>query len=176
MDFEDRPLQRQGHHQAHVDDITLRTADDFHPFDVNNPFDVGPSDGIESGDFNELDIGIDWGGGDANGIDTNDKSDMLSLDESVGVGRDAGQHRDSLGPELLKHDMLIDSDLLSHASKSRANSEQPFEMAMDMDVDMNLGIGFDDIPLDIMENTPGQTRSSSRACESPSLMGDTILR
>ena len=171
MDFEDRPLQRQGHHQAHVDDITLRTADDFHPFDVNNPFDVGPSDGIESGDFNELDIGIDWGGGEeANGIDPNDKLDMISLDESVGVGRDAGQHRDSLGQDLLaRHDMLVDPDLLSHASKSRDNSEQPFDAAMDVDVDMNLGIGFDDIPLDVMENTPGQTRSSSRACESLSL-------
>ncbi|KAF8813602.1 hypothetical protein BYT27DRAFT_7180353 [Phlegmacium glaucopus] len=163
MDFEDRPLQRQGHHQAHVDDITLRTADDFHPFDVNNPFDVGPSDGIESGDFNELDIGIDWGGGEEpNGIDANDKSDMISLDESVGVGRDAGQHRDSLGAELLaRHDMLLDPDLLSHASKSRENSEQPFDTAMD--VDLNLGIGFDDMLLDVMENTPGQTRSSSRA-------------
>ena len=169
MDFEDRPLQRQGHHQAHVDDITLRTADDFHPFDVNNPFDIGPSDGIESGDFNELDIGIDWG--EANGVDANDKLDMISLDESVGVGRDAGQHRDSLGQELLaRHDILIEPDLLSHASKSRENSEQPFDMAMDVDVDLNLGIGFDDVPLlDVMENTPGQTRSSSRACESLSL-------
>ena len=177
MDFEDRPLQRQGHHQAHVDDITLRTADDFNPFDVNNPFDVGPSDGIESGDFNELDIGIDWGGEDANRIDASDKSDMISLDESVGVGRDAGQHRDSLGQDLLaRHDMLLDPDLLSHANKSRDNSEQPFDAAMDMnvdmnlDVDMNLGIGFDDIPLDVMENTPGQTRSSSRACKSLSLI------
>ena len=170
MDFEDRPLQRQGHHQAHVDDITLRTADDFHPFDVNNPFDVGPSDGIESGDFNELDIGIDWGGDEAHGTDTNDKLDMISLDESVGVGRDAGQHQDSLDLDLLaRHDMLVDPDILSNASKSRENSEQPFDTAMDMDVDMNLGIGFDDIPLDVMENTPGQTRSSSRACESISL-------
>jgi len=168
MDFEDRPLQRHGHHQAHVDDITLRTADDFHPFDVNNPFDVGPSDGIESGDFNELDIGIDWGGGEEpNGIDASDKLDMISLDESIGVGRDAGQHRDSLGEELLaRHDMLIDPDLLSHPSKSRENSEHPFDTTMDMDVDLNLGIGFDDIPQDVMENTPGQTRSSSRACES----------
>lgn len=166
MDFEDRPLQRQGHHQAHVDDITLRTADDLHPFDVNNPFDVGPSEGIESGDFNELDIGIDWGGEEANGLDANDKLDIISLDESVGVGRNAGQHRDTLAQELLaRHDMLVDADLLSHSSKSRENSEQPFDTAMDMDVDMNLGIGFDDIPLDVMENTPGQTRSSSRACE-----------
>ena len=167
MDFEDRPLQRQGHHQAHVDDITLRTADDFHPFDVDNPFDVGPSDGIGSGDFNELDIGIDWGGDEAIEIDANDKLDMISLDESVGVGRDTVQHRDSLGQELLAmHDMLMDPDILSHASKSKEISEQPFDTAMDMDVDMNLGIGFDNIPPDVMENTPGQTRSSSRACES----------
>jgi cohesin complex subunit SCC1 len=92
------------------------------------------------------------------------------LGESVGVGRDAGQHQDSLGLDLLaRHDMLIDPDILSNVSKSRGNSEQPFDTAMDMDVDMNLGIGFDDIPLDVMENTPGQTRSSSRACESLSL-------
>lgn len=171
MDFEDELPQRQGHHQAHVDDITLRTANDFHPFDVNNPFDVGPSDGMESGNFNELDIGIDWGGGEeANGIDANDELNMISLNESVGVGRDAGQHRDLLGQDLLaRHDMLIDPDMLSHASRSRRNSEQPFDTVMDMDVNMNLGIGFDDIPLDALENTPGQTRSSSRACESLSL-------
>ena len=164
MDFEDRPLQRQGHHQAHVDDITLRTADDLHPFDVNNPFDVGPSDGIESGDFNELDIGIDWGGDDeANRIDDNHRLDMISLDESVGIGRDAGPHRDSLGQDLLaRHGILVDPDILSHASESREISEQPFDTALAMDVDMNLGIGFDDPPLDVMENPPGQAQSSSR--------------
>ena len=118
-----------------------------------------------------------WGGSEeANGIDANDKVDTISLDESVGVGRDAGQHRDSLGQDFLaRHDMLVDPDLLSHASKSRDNSEQPFDVPMDMDVDMNLGIGFDDIPLDIMENTPGQTRSSSRACGSLSLCFRTLL-
>ncbi|KAF8161012.1 Rec8 like protein-domain-containing protein [Crassisporium funariophilum] len=169
MDFEDRPLQRQGHHQAHIDDITLRTADDFQQFDVNDPFDIGPSDGIGSQDFNDVDLGIHWGDEEGNGLDQNDKSDMMSVDESVGVGRDAVNNRLSLDYDLLGgHGLDAGQDALSYRSKSRDFSEQPFGAAMDIDtfpeVDLgDLGIGFDDLPLDNMERTPGQTRASSRA-------------
>lgn len=170
MDFEDRPLQRQGHHQAHIDDITLRTADDFHQFGANDPFDIGPSDGIGSQDFNDLDLGIHWGD------DQNDKSEVLSMQDSVGVGRDAQIHRDSLEPDVIRaHQLGADLDMLSHRSKSRDLSEQPFQSAMDIDVfpdvDLgDLGIGFDDLPpqdYNDNERTPSQTRSPSRACEWP---------
>ncbi|KIM45031.1 hypothetical protein M413DRAFT_327562 [Hebeloma cylindrosporum] len=166
MDFEDRPLQRQGHHQAHIDDITLRTADDFHQFGANDPFDIGPSDGIGSQDFNDLDLGIHWDD------EQNDKSEVLSMQDSVGVGRDAQIHRDSLEPDVMRaHQFGADLDILSHRSKSRDLSEEPFQSAMDMDifpdVDLgDLGIGFDDLPPQVYndnERTPSQTRSPSRA-------------
>lgn len=172
MDFEDRPLQRQGHHQALIEDITLPTADDFPQFGVDDPFEIGPSGDIGSSDFRDVDLGINWGD------EQNEKSDAMSVDGSIGVGRDAGIHRDSLGPELLG-DHLVDLDVLSHRSKSRDVSEQPFGAAMDIDpfpdVDLgDLGIGFDDIPPNFDETlneqegfngrTPSQTRSPSRAC------------
>ncbi|KAF9481568.1 hypothetical protein BDN70DRAFT_854995 [Pholiota conissans] len=171
MDFEDRPVQKQGHHQAHIDDITLRTADDFTQFGANDPFEIGPSDGIGSQDFNDFDLGINWGD------EQNEKSEQMSVDGSVGVGRDANVHRDSLGPDMFG-DQGLDLDVLSHRSKSRDVSEQPFGAAMDVDpfpeVDLgDLGIGFDDIPANVNETfgeaegfnggTPGQTRSPSRA-------------
>lgn len=171
VDFEDRPVQRQGHHQAHIDDITLRTADDFQPFGDDDPFGVGPSDGIGSRDFDDLDLGIHWGD------EQNEKSDKMSVDDSVGVGRDAAAHRDSLGPELLGNHGF-DLDILSQRSKSRDASEQPFGEGMDIDpfpeMDLgDLGIGFDDMPApipipDLEEahaRTPSQTRSLSRACK-----------
>ncbi|KDR75442.1 hypothetical protein GALMADRAFT_249501 [Galerina marginata CBS 339.88] len=160
MDFEDRPLQRQGHHQAHIDDITLRTADEFQ-LGVNDPFDIGPSDGIGSQDFNDLDLGIHWGD------EQNDKADLLSVGESVGIGRDA-QHREVSIDDLLGgHGYNADLDLLSHRSKSRDISEQPFgNMGMDTfpDVDLgDLGVGFDNPPVDMNIRTPSQARSPSRA-------------
>lgn len=163
MDFEDRPLQRQGHHQAHVDDITLRTTDDFQ-FGQNDPFDIGPSDGIGSQDFNDVDLGIHWG-------DELDKSDALSVRDSIGVGRDV-QHEGSIEPDLFGgNGFNPDLELLSHKSRSRDPSEQPFGSAMDIDifpeVDLgDLGIGFDDPPLDTNGRTPSATRSLSRACKS----------
>lgn len=150
IDFEDRPLQNQRQHQAHVDDITLRTTDDFQ-LGVNDAFDMGPSDGIGSQDFNDLDLGIDWDGEPKN--DINDKEDLMSVDGSVGVGRDAQIGRDSLGPISIHGGAFGgDFDVLSQRSKSREASEVPFDMAMDIDLpDLNvdlaeLGIGFDEIP------------------------------
>ena len=168
MDFEDRPLQRQGQHQAHVDDITLRTADDFQ-FGMDDPFaTVGPSNGIGSDDFGDVDIGVYL----EDGPNGHDKSDLGTVDGSVGVGRDAHFERDSLGPELLHRTAYGDEfEALSQRSKSRDPSEQPFDMPMDIDpfpeVDLGaFGIGFDDIPaVEPHEKTPSETRSLSRACE-----------
>ncbi|RDB16687.1 Cohesin subunit rad21 [Hypsizygus marmoreus] len=169
MDFEDRPVQPQGHHQAHIDDITLRAVDDFQDFDLDDRFDVGPSDGIGSQDF-DLNLDIDWDGPmDGHGTP---KDDAMSVDESVGVGRDAPGRRDSIQSHLLgRNGMDVDMDVLSTRSKTREPSEHPFDGDIDMGfpdlagMDLgDLGIGFDDLPpAENLEKTPGQTRASSRA-------------
>ncbi|KAF8894892.1 Rec8 like protein-domain-containing protein [Gymnopilus junonius] len=162
MDFEDRPLQHHGHHQAHVDDITLRTADDYQ-LGISDPFDIGPSDGIGSQDFNDLDLGIQWDD------ERNDKSEMMSLGGSVGMGREAQDFGNDIEPALLgEHGLNMDLDILSHRSKSRNASEQPFAAGMEIDtfpeVDLgDLGIGFGNPPDDFNNKTPSQTRSPSRA-------------
>lgn len=121
-------------------------------------FEEGPS-GIGSQDFDDnFELGIDWGDGDK------EDRDGMSVDGSVGVGRDAGSPRHSVGSQFLgKNNMDVD-DIISRLSMSRDPSEQPFPMDIDMDmggVDLgDLGIGFDGE----REKTPGQTRSS-RACE-----------
>jgi cohesin complex subunit SCC1 len=146
MDFDDRPLQPQGHHQAHVDDITLRTADDFQLGGVEDAFGIGPSDGIGSQDFNDLDLGIDWDGESRNV--PNDRSDLMSVDGSIGVGRDAHIGRDSLEPgHIFGNGYGPDFDAFSQGDKSRADSEVPFDMDIDPVVDLTeLGVGFDNIP------------------------------
>jgi cohesin complex subunit SCC1 len=91
---------------------------------------------------------------------------------SVGVGRDAPAHRQSLDSHFLgRNGVDMDLDLLSNRSKSRDASEHPFGADVDMDLPdfggMDLGefgIGFGENPPSDREKTPGQTRSSSRAC------------
>ncbi|KAG6842098.1 hypothetical protein C0991_002752 [Blastosporella zonata] len=166
VDFEDRPIQPHGHHQADIQDITLRTVNDFQDFDLDDPFGIGPSDGIGSQDF-DVDLGLDWDAPEKDG----EKDDEMSVDESVGVGRDAGNRRDSIHSHLLgRNGMDIDLDLLSNGSKSREPSEHPFGNDVNMDfpdlggMDLgDFGIGFDDLPPVENEKTPGQTRASSRA-------------
>ncbi|KAG6845407.1 hypothetical protein H0H87_009754 [Tephrocybe sp. NHM501043] len=167
VDFEDRPIQPHGHHQADIQDITLRTVNDFQDFDLDDPFGIGPSDGIGSQDF-DVDLGLDW---DAVPDKDGEKDDEMSVDESVGVGRDAGSRRDSIHSHLLgRNGMDMDMDILSNPSKSRDPSEHPFDNDVNMDfpdlagMDLgDFGIGFDDLPPVENEKTPGQTRASSRA-------------
>ncbi|KAG6812594.1 hypothetical protein H0H92_001945 [Tricholoma furcatifolium] len=168
VDFEDRPIQPQRHHQADVQDITLRTVTDFQDFDFDDPFGIGPADGIGSQDF-DVDLGLDW---DAPPENTGDKDEEMSVDESVGVGRDAGDHRrDSIHSHLLGRNGLdVDMDVLSMRSKSREPSEHPFDNDVNLDfpdlggMDLgDFGIGFDEVPPVEGERTPGQTRASSRA-------------
>lgn len=167
--MEDRSLHASGQHQARVDDITLRTADDFHRFDALDTFDIGPADGIGSQDFNDLDLGINWGDEPLTSSDR--LGDQMSVDGSIGVGRDAMSHAGSIGSHLFPEKHTLDVDLLSHPSASRAPSEHPF--GADMDVDMagvdlgDFGIGFDEpIAVEPPEKTPEETRSLSRACKS----------
>jgi cohesin complex subunit SCC1 len=154
MDFEDRPLLPQGHHQAHIDDITLRTAGDaFQNFDVSDPFDIGPSDGIGSQDF--MDLGLDWGDGEK----PDENEENMSVDGSVGVGRDLPLVEESLDAQFMRNNENMDMDIFSNHSKSRGGSEDPFNVNGGLDIDMpELDIDFGDRP-----KTPGQTRSS-RAC------------
>ncbi|KAJ7497237.1 Rec8 like protein-domain-containing protein [Mycena latifolia] len=156
VDFEDRPLPQQGHHQAHVDDITLRTAADaFQNLDVSDPFDIGPSDGIGSQDF--LDLGLDWGDGEK--PSENDENDNMSVDGSVGVGRDLPLVEESLDAQFMRNNGDMDMDIFSNHSKSRGGSEHPFNGDMNIDMpDFDLGIDFGDT--NDRQKTPGQTRSS----------------
>lgn len=167
MGFEDRPVQKQGHHQAHIDDITLRTADDFGNFGADDPFELGASGGIGSQDFDDLDLGIHWGDEQQ---EEQEKSDAMSVEESVGVGRDA-MVNDTFDGDFMGHNGFgVDLDALSNRSKSRDPSMAPMDIDGFQDVDLgDLGIGFDDIPQldnqDVNARTPSQTRSASRACK-----------
>ncbi|KAF9446393.1 hypothetical protein P691DRAFT_803993 [Macrolepiota fuliginosa MF-IS2] len=171
VDLEDRTLQMAGQHQARVDDITLRTADDFQHFDMNDAFDIGPADGIGSQDFNDLDLGINWGDEPQASSERDGNEDQMSVDGSIGVGRDAQSRAESVGSHLFGGKHTLDMDLLSHPGGSRAPSEHPF--VADMDVDMtgvdlgDFGIGFDEpmepVVPEAIEKTPEATRSLSRA-------------
>jgi len=164
IDFEDRPAQRHGQHQAHIEDITLRNTDDFGTFDAADPFDL-PAEGDASHDFDAVDLGIHWGD---EGTHEADKSDRMSVAESVGVARRASHALDDLGIDMSR--VGDDMDLFSHKSFSRGPSEAPMEVDTFAEVDLaGLGIGFEDTTMDplgddLLEKTPGQTRASSRAC------------
>lgn len=146
-----------GHHQAHVDDITLRTAGDtFENFDLNDPFDIGPLDGIGSQDW---DLGLDL---DGEKPSENDENENMSVDGSVGVGRDLPVVDESFDAQFMRNNGEMDIDVFSTHSKSREGSEHPFNPDMDIDIpEFELPIDFDG-----REKTPGQTRSS-RACTQP---------
>ncbi|KAF5326155.1 hypothetical protein D9611_000150 [Ephemerocybe angulata] len=166
MDFEDRPVREQGHHQAHIEDITLPSANNFDQFDGMDPFDIGPSDGIGSQDFGELDLGINWG-------EEPVPSDAMSVDGSVGVGRDAPSMHDDLEfPQL--NGVHKDHDMLSLRSMSRELSEAPFMPPIDMDfpdfggMDLgDLGVGFDKPEEDVVAEKEPSSRASSPLTELP---------
>ncbi|KAI0046073.1 hypothetical protein FA95DRAFT_1583171 [Auriscalpium vulgare] len=169
IDFEDRVVQPQGHHVARQADITLNTADDLQ-YDLEDQaygFDLGPSDGIGSQDY-EVDLGLDFG--DAPASSERARSEFEDDDMSVGVGRDAAAIRDvrqSLGSDILGRGG-DDLDVLSH--RSRAPSENPFagdfDFGADTGMDIDLGLDFGDRPPPSEgDKTPGQTRSLSRASD-----------
>lgn len=174
IDFEDRIAEPQGHHVARQADITLQTAEDFQLDldDVSYGFDLGPSDGIGSQDFGELDLGLDFGDGPVS-----TKGDTSVLDGSVEVGRDAPMPRsarESLDSAMIGRGRAADKDLDTFSYRSREASEHPFGADMDVDMpfgpdvagpDLDLGLDFGDgLPLE-REKTPGQTRSPSRMCK-----------
>lgn len=190
VDFEARIPQPGGQHIARRADITLASADDYQ-FDMDEPtygFDLGPSDGIGSQDF-ELDLGLDFGDGPVSNAGAQSKraDDDESMD--IEVGRDAAgprPPRESLDSHLLGNRDDMDIDLLSH--KSREGSEHPFGPDMNLDfgpdigdMELDLGLDFGDgppapepepivvDPLSDRERTPRLTpsRASSPLTEPP---------
>jgi cohesin complex subunit SCC1 len=147
-------------------DITLTTADDLqYGVDDNGyGFDMGPSDGIGSQDY-EVDLGLTFG-------DEPTPRDRSEIDDmSVEVGRDAAPPRaprESLDSHLLKQGG-DEFDVFSH--HSRAPSEHPFGNDMDFGfgpdagLNIDLDLDFGDRPISEGGKTPEQTRSPSRACE-----------
>ncbi|KAI0769746.1 Rec8 like protein-domain-containing protein [Trametes elegans] len=175
-DFESRDVQPGGQHIARAADITLGTAD--LQFDLEDPgygFDLGPSDGIGSQDY-DFDLNLDFGDGPA----AADHATPRSVDDemSVEVGRDAAApraFRESLDSHMIgAHGAEGDFDLLS--VRSRAQSENPFAADVDMGfgpdvggMDVDLGISFGDEPISEHAPTPRLTpsRASSPLTEPP---------
>lgn len=162
IDFEDREIQPKGHHIARQADITLATADDLQ-FGVDDAYgyDLGPSDGIGSEDY---ELGLSFGD-----PETPRERSEAADDMSVEVGRDAAPPRaprESLDSHLLGQG-ADELDLLSH--HSRAPSEHPFADDMGFGfgpedgLNIDLDLVFDDHPVSDGGKTPEQTRSPSRA-------------
>lgn len=153
MDFDDQIVQPGGQHIAKAADITLATAADYQ-FDFDDPgygFDLGPSDGIGSQDYEPL--GIDFGEG--TGAAEERRSEVEDDSMSVGVGRDAA--RSLSGRESMDRQFFggpaADIDIAS--VRSRAPSARPFDdIDMDFGADIDLGISFDPMPLPVPEPGP----------------------
>ncbi|TFK95498.1 Rec8 like protein-domain-containing protein [Pterulicium gracile] len=156
LDILDRPPPKKAQHLANKADITLPSHLDL-DLNLQDPsdFDLGPSDGIGSQNFElDFDLGSGWGDEDAQGSEDGLSSRRDDDDVSVEMGLDAPAPRHSLEPNIFGQGGM-DLDLLSTASKSRAGSEHPFNAdAMDIDdfgmgggLDLTeMGIGFEDIP------------------------------
>ena len=163
IDFEDREIQPKGHHIARQADITLATADDLQ-FGVDDAYgyDLGPSDGIGSEDY---ELGLSFGD-----PETPRERSEAADDMSVEVGRDAAPPRaprESLDSHLLGQG-VEELELLSH--HSRAPSEHPFADDTGFgfgpeDGLQHIDLGLED-PVSDGGKTPEQTRSPSRACAS----------
>ncbi|PFH47335.1 hypothetical protein AMATHDRAFT_67921 [Amanita thiersii Skay4041] len=167
VDFEYQALsldERHGHHQAHIDDITLRTADDLQHMDLNDPFDVGPSDGIGSQDFPDVDLGIDWGN------EHHETEDNISFDGSLGVARDALPREASVDLEFKAREALdLETVLAEKSLDSPRNLNHGDIMELDLPtfegVDLGeLGVGFDVPQNHLMEIL---SRTSSPLTELP---------
>ncbi|KZT66397.1 hypothetical protein DAEQUDRAFT_715099 [Daedalea quercina L-15889] len=166
MDFDDQIVQPGGQHIAKAADITLATAEDYQ-FDFDDPgygFDLGPSDGIGSQDYEPL--GIDFGEGTVEAEEKRSEVDDDSM--SVGVGRDAARSvsgRESLDAQFFGRPGA-DIDLAS--VRSREASARPFDdIDMDFGGDIDLGISFDPMPLPAPE--PMQVDDQALTAHTPRL-------
>ena len=181
-DFETRNVQPGGQHIARAADITLGNADlQFEFGDAEYGFDLGPSDGIGSQDYDDLNL--DFGDGPATPAARTPSRMDDDDDMSVEMPRERAAPRalrESLGSHLLGAEGADDLDLLS--VRSRAQSENPFGIGMDIDIGFgpddagmvvdDLGISFEDEPLPLplpeealSEHAPTPRLTPSRACE-----------
>lgn len=158
MDFEPRVAASSGQHIARSADITLANAGDF-AFDFDAPdygFDLGPSDGIGSQDFEELDLGLDFGDGPVAPAAAEGRAVSEEGDDTmeVEVGRDAGFSRgvrESLGSHLLG-DRRDDLDLMSHRSREASQLGDMNDFGPDIgDMEIDLGLDFGDQPMESIE-------------------------
>ncbi|KAH8107984.1 Rec8 like protein-domain-containing protein [Cristinia sonorae] len=189
MDFEPR-VAASGQHLARSADITLANADEFQ-FDFDAPdygFDLGPSDGIGSQDFEELDLGLDFGDGPVASVAEQDRAISEEGEDTmeVGVGRDAAPprgFRESIGSHLLG-DRRDDMDLLSYRSREASQLGDMNDFGPDIgDMEIDLGLDFGDQPFVAEENpfdrekTPRLTpsRASSPLTEPPQTPPDVEL-
>ena len=172
-----RNVQPGGQHIARAADITLGNADlQFEFDDAEYGFDLGPSDGIGSQDY-DLDLNLDFGDGPATPAARTPSRIDDDDDMSVEMPRERVAPRplrESLGSHLLGAQGADDLDLLS--VRSRAQSENPFGMDIDIgfgpdDTGMvvdDLGISFGDEPLPeepLSDHAPTPRLTPSRACE-----------
>ena len=169
-DFESRNVQPGGQHIARAADITLNADMDFGFDDQSYGFDLGPSDGIGSQDF-DLDLNLDFG--DVPEAAARTPSQMDDDGMSIEYVRDAAPPRayaESIASQVMGA-AGADADLDLLSVRSRAQSENPFAVA-EMDIgfgpdeggmDVDLGISFGDEPLS--EHAPTPHLTPSRACE-----------
>ncbi|KAF8632498.1 hypothetical protein AX17_004827 [Amanita inopinata Kibby_2008] len=142
LEFEHRP-PLAGYHQAQIEDITLRITDDLQHFGVD-AFDVGPSDGIGSQDFHDVDLGIDW-----DNERRREDCDEVSISSSLGVGRKAS-HTASIGSLIEAGNSLVDAvSLLRSPSQSSGNYNPGSNLETDLPifekVDLaEFGVGFEE--------------------------------
>lgn len=172
MDFEPR-VAASGQHLARSADITLSNANDFQ-FDFDAPdygFDLGPSDGIGSQDFEELDLGLDFGDGPvAPAASEQQRGQSEEADDTmdVEIGRDAAPPRnirESLGSHLLG-DRRDDLDLLSHRSREGSQLGDMNDFGPDIgDVELDLGLDFGDQPFQPPEPEPEQDQAFDQPFE-----------
>ena len=177
-DFEARNVQPGGQHIARAADITLGNADFQFDFDdAEYGFDLGPSDGIGSQDY-DIDLNLDFGDGPAAPAARTPSRMSEDDDMSVEMPRERAEprpYRESIGSHVLGPQGADDLDLLS--VRSRAQSENPFAADIDMGfgpddagMDVDLGISFEDEPLPLpdaplSEHAPTPRLTPSRACE-----------
>lgn len=139
LDFERYPQHSLGHHQAHVDDITLHPMDNLQHWDVDL-FDVGAHEGIESQGFQDIDIGINW----------DDERHHASRDDisSLEIGRDASPRasvNSYIEGRVAKPVSLLSERSIDHASaelqrKETLDVEFPAFEGLDL---VEFGVGFD---------------------------------
>lgn len=172
-DFQDYAHQPHDHHVARHADITLASAQDLE-FDLASDAgleysNVGPSDGVGSQDFLDLEVEIaDDENASARGSSIHEHSEDSM---SIGVGRDAAPRRTAR--QSMASNLLGGEDV-DMGGYSRAASHDDFgddggnlvqfdfgDIEMDFDPEQPTLPPLDEPPVADVAQTPEQTRSRS---------------